>query len=165
STAGPIQVTQAEADDIIRRATTKLPQYGPNAPRGPGQDQDFEMAGVSHPVETPTLEELVAHLNVHLEKGNTSLNPGSYLPSFKKGVVTEQIAADILNKFVTKAAILLDKSRMAEKILRELLAHTQAGYWGHAVVNANRVTLSKDASQTLKTKFEELLIQTIRDDK
>ncbi|KAG0040965.1 hypothetical protein BGZ83_002394 [Gryganskiella cystojenkinii] len=152
--------------------TTTSANLGANTAPGTGsstgaahvQDQDLEMGGDPH-VGTPTLEQLVAKLNERIGQGNNTLNPGSYLPSFKKGVVTEQVAADILNQFVNKAAILLDKSKMAEKVLRELLNHTAIGYWGHPVVNSNRVTLSKEASQSLKTKYDELLIQTIRNDK
>ncbi|KAF9169603.1 hypothetical protein BGX20_010089 [Mortierella sp. AD010] len=46
----------------------------------------------------PTLEELIARLNARIGKGNASLNPGSYPPSFKKGVLTDKVVADVLNK-------------------------------------------------------------------
>ncbi|KAF9380749.1 hypothetical protein BGX21_002280 [Mortierella sp. AD011] len=47
----------------------------------------------------PTLEELIARLNARIGKGNASLNPGSYPPSFKKGVLTDKVVADVLNNW------------------------------------------------------------------
>ncbi|ORY88373.1 hypothetical protein BCR41DRAFT_353705 [Lobosporangium transversale] len=134
----------------------------------PGQamiDADAEMGGGTAPADLPTLEQLVARLNNHIGNSDTSLNPGSYLPSFKKGTMTDRVAADILSKFVNKAAILLDKIRMAQKILREVNAKTQLGYWGHLTVNNNRVTLSKDVLATLSTSFDNLLVSAIKADK
>jgi hypothetical protein len=159
------QVSELEAAAIMRQAIAAGARRPTPQTQEPAQDQDTEMAGEPQVLATPTLEALVARLNLKVAGGDTSLNPGSYLPSFKKGNLTEQIAADILNQFVTKAAILLDKIKMAEKILRETMTHTQVDYWGYIAINTNRVTLSKDSVQTLKKQFDDLLVQAIKTDK
>ncbi|KAF9991665.1 hypothetical protein BGZ79_004154 [Entomortierella chlamydospora] len=173
STSSIPQVSQAQATAIMNQAVdtiTARNKQGQQAPGRPSvifadQDGDAEMGGGPTPVGPPTLEELIAQLNARIGKGNASLDPGSYLPSFKKGVLTDKVVADVLNKFINRAAVLLDKIRMAEKVLRELNAHRQLGYWGHHVVNANRVTLSKEASTALAAKYDEFLVEAIKSDK
>jgi len=157
------QVSSQQATALMSEASARINNGQSSLAQDSAMDIS-EMGGGSTPVGPPTLDQLVANIDKTLH-GQKSLDPGSYLPSFKKGSLVEKVAADVLNKFVNRAAILLDKIRMAEKILRELNAHTQLGYWGHPVINPNRVSLSRETTSTLNTQFDTLLISLIREDK
>ncbi|KAG9062577.1 hypothetical protein KI688_005492 [Linnemannia hyalina] len=130
------------------------------------QDPDDSEMGVDRPpAGSTTLDDLIIRLGLATQTEGSSLHPGSYLPSFKKGALSEKVAADILHKFVNRAAVLMDKVKAAEKVLRELNVHTTADYWGKPFVNNNRVTLSKEAQASLNAEYNLLLVNVIRNDK
>lgn len=165
-----IAILLAQASETARRqqaaALATQSQFSASSTAPPGQDSDdSEMTVDRPPAGTTSLEDLVTRLGLATQTEGSSLHPGSYLPSFKKGALTEKVAADILHKFVNRAAVLMDKIKAAEKVLQELVKHTAINYWGEPLVNGNRVSLSSDASITLKTKYNELLVDTIRNDK
>ncbi|KAG0251734.1 hypothetical protein BGZ95_006826 [Linnemannia exigua] len=137
-----------------------------NLAQAQAQDQDDSEMGVDRPpAGSATLDDLIVTLGLATQTQGSSLHPGSYLPSFKKGALSEKVAADILHKFVNRAAVLMDKVKAAEKVLRELNVRTAADYWGKPIVNNNRVTLSKEAQASLAAQYNQLLVDVIRHDK
>ncbi|KAG0362094.1 hypothetical protein BGX24_005190 [Mortierella sp. AD032] len=154
-------MARANEANRLRDAATIAAQAQAQAP-----DQDDSEMGVDRPpAGSATLDDLIIRLGLATQMEGSTLHPGSYLPSFKKGALSEKVAADILHKFVNRAAVLMDKVKAAEKVLRELNAHTAVDYWGKPIVNNNRVTLSKEAQASLVAQYNQLLVNVIRNDK
>ncbi|KAG9060720.1 hypothetical protein KI688_000001 [Linnemannia hyalina] len=85
------------------------------------QDPDDSEMGVDRPpAGSTTLDDLIIRLGLATQTEGSSLHPGSYLPSFKKGALSEKVAADILHKFVNRAAVLMDKVSVIAKAQEEL---------------------------------------------